>query len=101
MAMTREDVELTAITAAKVAMECWEAQRKRANERIYGFKLIAAELDISLDKLRRLVQTKRLPLDRDPRGYSIARWELDRWMETNRRPVVPTDDEDESDEGSE
>lgn len=78
---------IAATAAAKATVETWEARRAKANERIYTIKAIAIEVGLSERQVRDLVSRGKFPLDRDPRGYSVRRWELERWIEARRVAV--------------
>jgi hypothetical protein len=82
-----EDVGAIATAASKAALEILESERKRANERIYGEKAILAELKISRTVFWRLVKRDDLPVDKDPFGISIRRWDVQRWLEGRRRAI--------------
>ena len=85
MALTVEEAQEIALVASKVALDVWETKRKHANERIRGMKAIAIELGCTDRHLSDLVKEHGFPLDHDPAGgYSVARWELERWMESRR-----------------
>ncbi|NUP08441.1 MAG: hypothetical protein HOW73_20515 [Polyangiaceae bacterium] len=89
--LTAEDIGIIASAASKAALETIEAERRRANERVYGEKAILAELGISRSKFWRLVRLDRLPVDRDPLGLSIRRWDVNRWLDGRRRAVDGAD----------
>lgn len=82
-----ESVGAIAAAASKAALEILESERKRATERIYGEKAILAELKLSRSTFWRLVKHDMLPVDRDPFGLSIRRWDVERWLESRRRAV--------------
>lgn len=75
------------IAGLKAGAEQIERDRKAANERIYDVKQIAAEVGVSVKQIRRWVLNNGFPLDRDPRGFSVRRWNLERWFEAHRVAV--------------
>lgn len=85
--LTAEELAAVVREAMKVALDATTAERKRANERIYDVKQIAIELEVHTSTVWHWVRTKKFPLDKDPKGYSILRWQLDRWMDRNRTHV--------------
>lgn len=88
--MSKLDAEELAAIAGAVsaaAIKAVEAERKRANERIYGEKAILAELKITRTVFWRLVKRDALPIDKDPFGISIRRWDVERWLEGRRRAL--------------
>lgn len=78
---------VAAVAACRALMDSLETQRAKANERIYTLKAIALEIGISERQLRDLIGRGRFPLDKDPRGNSVRRWELERWLEAKRVAV--------------
>jgi hypothetical protein len=81
------DLAIIARAVADAAFELAERERRAQSERIYGMKTIAAECGVSHDVLTRWVNTHGFPLDKDPRGYSVRRWNMERWFEARRRAV--------------
>ena len=75
------------LAGIKAGAEQIERDRRAANERIYDVKQIAAEVGVSTKQIRRWVLQHGFPLDRDPRGFSVRRWNLERWMEAHRVAV--------------
>jgi len=72
------------IAGLKAGAEQIERDRKAANERIYDVKQIALLLKVNTSTLWRWVRLKGFPLDKDPLGHSVRRWQLERWLEANR-----------------
>ena len=87
MSLTSEDVQELARVVSTTTVDAIESHRRRAEERIYGLKTIAIECGVSDDTLRVWVNRKSFPLDRDPRGFSVKRWLLERWFEAHRQAV--------------
>lgn len=86
--MTKEELAELATLAARAAVEATRIERERANERIYGIEAIAAECNVDRHSIRRWVNSRGFPLDKDPRGYSVRRWNLERWFEAHRQAVA-------------
>jgi hypothetical protein len=85
--LSKEELAEVAITAARATVEAMQERERHATERIYGIKVIAAECGVSEDTFARWVAKHGFPLDKDPRGYSVRRWNLERWFEARRRCV--------------
>lgn len=79
--------ELSAIAegVARAASSIISDERRRSMERIYHVKVIAIEAGVSVRQLREWVRKQGFPLDHDPRGYSVRRWDMDRWFDARRR----------------
>lgn len=82
-----EDLAAIAKAIGAAAIDALESERRRATERIYGEKAIVAELGISRQQFWKLVKREMLPVDRDPLGLSIRRWDVQRWLEGRRVAV--------------
>ena len=87
MALDKEDVEEIAKAVARATVEAIAERGKRDNERLYGLKQIADECGVTEVSLKRWVARHGFPLDKDPKGYSVKRWNLERWFEERRRAV--------------
>jgi len=85
--MDEKHIETIARVGATIATEAIQAERTRARERIYGKKQIAAAAGVSRVQLDEWVKRKGFPMDRDPRGYSVSVWHLERWFEAHRVAV--------------
>ena len=87
MALSKEELAEVAVTAVRATVEAMQEHERRATERIYGIKAIAAECGVSEVALRKWVTHQAFPLDRDPRGFSVVRSDLQRWFTARRRAV--------------
>lgn len=85
--MTKDELAEIAMMAARTAVEATRIEREKANERIYGVEAIASECGVDRHSIRRWVNTRGFPLDKDPRGFSVRRWNLERWFEAHRAAV--------------
>jgi hypothetical protein len=82
--LSKDEIAAIAEVAAAATISTMEAARRRADERLYGVEAIAAECGVHDDTLRMWVNKHGFPLDKDPRGYSVRRWMMDRWFEARR-----------------
>ncbi len=82
--MTPDDIATIAAAASSAAVKALEEERQRQHARVYGEKAIIAELGISRSTFWKLVKREMLPVDRDPFGISIRRWDVQRWLEGRR-----------------
>lgn len=96
MEVSTQELHEIAEKLARSTMERWDERVRQAEQRIYGWEAIAAEIErlrgvrCTTKTVRRWWRARRLPVDRDPLGYSVTRWELERWLRAH--PVAPGED---------
>lgn len=81
------DLAIIARAVADAAFELAERERRAQSERIYDVKVIAIECGVNPKTIGQWVKNHGFPLDRDPRGYSVRRWNMERWFEARRHAV--------------
>lgn len=92
--MSVSEISALATELARSQMRDWDERVRRADERIYGWKSIAAEVErlkgvpCSTKTVRRWWKGRRMPIDTDPIGISITRWELERWLRSRPLPAA-------------
>lgn len=81
MAVETGDVE--ALIRAMLKVE--EERRDKLNDRIYGLQAIAAHCGVTDETVKTWVERHGFPLDKDPKGYSVQRWNMARWFDARRQ----------------